>query len=80
MAESEAVGTELTFGAEGNMIDHLNKNVETIVKHGRHRVSTLDQFLTYSKKQVGPRNLYLRSDGATTPKILAIGCDVHGLS
>ncbi len=33
MAESEAVGTELTFGAEGNVMELLNKNLETTVTH-----------------------------------------------
>ena len=33
MAESEAVETELTFGAEGNLMELLNKNLETTITH-----------------------------------------------
>jgi hypothetical protein len=33
MAESKAVGTELTFGAEGSMTDLLNKGFDTTVTH-----------------------------------------------
>ena len=33
MAESKAVGTELTFGAEGDVIELLNRNLEKTVTH-----------------------------------------------
>jgi hypothetical protein len=33
MAESEAVGSELSFGAEGNVMELLNKDLETTVTH-----------------------------------------------